>query len=154
MDKVLVTGLLIIAAGTSVAVIIGSIGPTIGRGGQEAQESQLSAAKKLATSFTIFDVIPNIGDYPPPPAPSVDCRGHGNSCSVDVWMKNIGQADVLPISHMDILMISSTGDWGDYIRFETSCPASTTTNCWSYIPPNQDPASRDMIMVPNETLHI
>ena len=46
MDKVLVTGLLIIAAVTSVAVIIGSIGPTIGRSGQEAKESQLAAAKK------------------------------------------------------------------------------------------------------------
>ena len=64
MDKVLVTGLLIIAAVTSVAVIIGSIGPTIGRGGQEAKESQLAAAKKIATSFTIIDVIPYIGGYP------------------------------------------------------------------------------------------
>ena len=77
MDKVLVTGLLIIAAVTSVAVIIGSIGPTIGRSGQEAKESQLAAAKKIETNFTIIDVIPYIGDYPPPPAQAVGCQETG-----------------------------------------------------------------------------
>ena len=109
MDKVLVTGLLIIAAVTSVAVIIGSIGPTIGRGGEEAKESQLAAAKKIATSFTIIDVIPSIGPYPRPPAPAVGCQGFGHSCSIDVWMKNIGQAEIEPVSDLDISLLSSTG---------------------------------------------
>ena len=149
MDKVLVTGLLIIAAVTSVAVIIGSIGPTLGRGGQEAKESQLSAAKKLATSFTIFDVIPYIGNYPPPPAPTVGCRGHGNSCSIDVWMKNIGQAEIEPVSELDISLLSSTGEYyRDNITQDPSCSYLTSGPTWYALPCGKE------IWLPNETLHI
>jgi len=147
MDKVLVTGLLIIASVTAAAVIFGTIGPSIGKGSDAARQSQLAEANKIATRIKVLDAIPQ---FPQPQG----CQAGGRYCVLDLWVKNIGQADVLPISHMDIFMIGSTGDWGDYIRFEKGCSTSTTTNCWSYIPPNQDPANRDMIMVPNETLHI
>jgi len=149
MDKVLVTGLLIIAAVTSVAVIIGSIGPTIGRGGQEAKESQLAAAKKIATSFTIIDVIPYIGGYPPPPAQAVGCRGAGHSCSIDVWMKNIGQAEIEPVSVLDISLLSSTGEYyRDNIARDLNCGYLAGDPTWFALPCGKE------IWLPNETLHL
>jgi len=149
MDKVLVTGLLIIAAVTSVAVIIGSIGPTIGRGGQEAKESQLAAAKKIATSFTIIDVIPYIGGYPPPPAQAVGCSGAGHSCSIDVWMKNIGQAEIEPVSVLDISLLSSTGEYyRDNIARDANCSYVAGDPTWYALPCGKE------IWLPNETLHL
>ena len=149
MDKVLVTGLLIIAAVTSVAVIIGSIGPTIGRSGQEAKESQLAAAKKIETNFTIIDVIPYIGDYPPPPAQAVGCQGNGHSCSIDVWMKNIGQADIVPVSALDISILSSTGEYYiDNMTLDTNCSYIAGDPTWYVLPCGKE------TWLPHETLQL
>jgi len=149
MDKVLITGLLIIAAVTSVAVLIGSIGPTIGRGGQEAKESQLAAAKKIATSFTIFDVIPSIGPYPPPPAQANACLGAGHSCSIDIWIKNIGQAEIEPVSGLDISLLSSTGEYyRDNIAGDANCSYGAGDPTWYALPCGKE------IWLPNETLHL
>ena len=149
MDKVLVTGLLIIAAVTSVAVIIGSIGPTIGRGGQEAKESQLAAANKIATSLTIFDVIPSMEGYPPPPGRTNACRGAGHSCSIDIWMKNIGQAEIEPVSALDISLLSSTGEYyRDNIARDANCGYNGGDPTWYALPCGKE------IWLPNETLHL
>jgi hypothetical protein len=149
MDKVLITGLLIIASVTSVAVIIGSVGPTIGRGGQQAKESQLAAANKIATSFTIIDAIPLIGPYPPPPAQANACLGAGHSCSIDIWIKNIGQAEIEPVSELDISLLSSTGEYyRDNITRDANCSYAAGDPTWYALPCGKE------IWLPNETLHL
>ena len=147
MDKVLVTGLLIIAAVIAVSVMIGSIGTTIGRSGQAVKESQLSAAKKIETSITIIEAIPQFGPFPPPPA-APQCPGVGLPCTVDVWVKNVGQADIRPLSGIDVFVLSSTGHWGEYMTFDAGCSPSGASNSWSPLPCGQDN------WIPNQTLHI
>ena len=58
MDKVIVTGLLIIASVTAAAVIFGTIGPSIGKGSDAARQSQLAEANKIATKIKVLDAIP------------------------------------------------------------------------------------------------
>ena len=73
MDKVIVTGLLVIGAVAAASIVITAIGPTVGRSSQAVVELNQEAADRLRTSIEIIAVAP-------------DAAGN----EIDAWVKNVG----------------------------------------------------------------
>ena len=125
MDKVLITGLLIVAAVTAAAVLFATIGPAIQSGGESVSSSIAKDSERLQTNLQIISVMPN--HY---------------SIVVDAWVKNTGSTDIKPIALLDVFLLRSDGSWGDYIAYGAGA------NSW-----NTDPTDLPN-WVPGETLHI
>ena len=124
MDKILVTGLLIMAAVTAAGLIFASIRPAIQSGGESVTSSITKDSERLQTNLQIISVMPN-----------------NDGIEVDAWVKNIGSTDIRPISMLDVLLLRSDGAWGDYIAYDA------VGNSWT------NPAGLSN-WVPGETLHI
>lgn len=118
MDKVLITGLLIVAAVTAAAVLFATIGPAIQRGGESVSSSIAKDSERLQTNLQIISVMPN--HY---------------SIVVDAWVKNTGSTDIRPISMLDVFLLRSDGTWGDSIAYYADGGALAGRNSWSTVPP-------------------
>lgn len=88
MDKVIVTGLLVIGAITAAVVVITTMIPLISRSTGSAVESQQEAAKRIETSIEIIALAPSAA---------------GNR--IDVWVKNVGVATIDAIDKSDVFLI-------------------------------------------------
>ena len=118
MDKVLITGLLIIAAVTAAGVLFATIGPAIQRGGESVSSSITKDSERLQTNLQIISVMPN---------------HHGKV--VDAWVKNTGSTDIKPISLLDVFLLRSDGAWGDYIAYRAEAGEDPEGgNSWSTDP--------------------
>ena len=132
MDKVLITGLLIIAAVTAAGVLFATIGPAIQSGGESVAGSIAQDSERLQTKLQIISVMPN---------------HHGKV--VDAWVKNTGSTDIKPISLLDVFLLRSDGAWGDYIAYYAlggQNPAGGAS--WSTVPADLSN------WVPGASLHI
>ncbi len=90
MDKVIVTGLLIVGAVTAAVVVILTIGPSIGGTSQSVVESQGEAAARIKTSIEIIAVASNSA-----------------GTKVEAWVKNVGVSTVDSIDKSDVFLIKS-----------------------------------------------
>ncbi|MFP6891075.1 MAG: hypothetical protein VCF07_15255, partial [Nitrospinota bacterium] len=73
MDKVIVTGLLVIASVTAAVLVITTILPTISSSSQSVASAQREAADRMRTSIEIIAVSSNAA-----------------GTQIDVWVKNVG----------------------------------------------------------------
>ena len=88
MDKVIVTGLLVIASVTAAVVVIMTIGPSVSRSSQSVVEAQRQAAERIKTSIEIISAVPRT-----------------NGVQVDAWVKNTGIASINAIDRSDVFLI-------------------------------------------------
>ena len=111
MDKVIVTGLLVIGAVAAVLIVITAIGPSVSRSSQAAVESSQEAADRLRTSIEIIAVAPG----PDPPA-----------TRIDAWVKNVGTEPIILVGKSDVFVITP-GTRYDYMTYNTAGGDNTWT---------------------------
>lgn len=87
MDKVIVTGLLVIAAVTAALVVVMTVIPSLGSTGQSVVQSQQEAAGRIMTSIEIIAVS-------------------AKTNRIDAWVKNVGVATVSAVSKSDVFLVT------------------------------------------------
>ena len=97
MDKVIVTGLLVIGSVTAALIVILSLLPVIGSSSSAVIESQSEAANRIKTDIEVIAVS-------------------GTGDRIIAWVKNVGTFSILAIDRSDVFLIRST-DPG--IRFDS-----------------------------------
>ena len=111
MDKVIVTGLLVIASVTAAVVVIMTIGPSVSRSSQSMVEAQRQAADIIKTSIEIITAVPR-----------------SNGVQVDAWVKNTGVASIIAIDRSDVFLIRIDGAWAEAMTYDSGAGGSKT---WS-----------------------
>ena len=109
MDKVIVTGLLVIAAVTAAVVVIITIGPSVSRSSQAVVEGQRQAAERITTSIEIITAVPRT-----------------NGIQVEAWVKNTGLASIKAIGKSDVFLIRLDGSWAEAITYDNGAGGSKT----------------------------
>ena len=87
MDKVIVTGLLVIASVTAAVLVITTILPTISSSSQSVASAQREAADRMRTSIEIIAVSSN-----------------ATGTQIDVWVKNVGTKTITAIDRSDVFL--------------------------------------------------
>ena len=87
MDKVIVTGLLVIASVTAAVLVITTILPTISSSSQSVASAQREAADRMRTSIEIIAVSSNAA-----------------GTQIDVWVKNVGTKTITAIDRSDVFL--------------------------------------------------
>tara|TARA_Y100000588_G_scaffold392388_1_gene504081 strand:- start:15922 stop:16428 length:507 start_codon:yes stop_codon:yes gene_type:complete len=130
MDKVIVTGLLIVASMTAAVITIAMITPALGSSRDAISDSNRTAIRLVGTELVGLSAV-------------VEDR---QGTDVSIWFKNVGSSDIDPISSMDIFMLSSDRLRGRYIPFsEFGIP----TDHW-----NLGPARSSEVWPIGETIQI
>ena len=111
MDKVIVTGLLVIASVTAAVVVIMTIGPSVSRSSQSMVQAQRQAADIIKTSIEIITAVPRT-----------------NGVQVDAWVKNTGVASIIAIDRSDVFLIRIDGAWAEAMTYDSGAGGSKT---WS-----------------------
>ena len=111
MDKVIVTGLLVIASVTAAVVVIMTFGPSVSRSSQSVVEAQRQAADRIKTSIEIIAAVPRT-----------------NGVQVDAWVKNTGVASIIAIDRSDVFLIRIDGAWAEAMTYDSGAGGSKT---WS-----------------------
>ena len=102
MDKVIVTGLLIIGSVTAAVIVILTIIPSVGTSSQSVVESQREASNRIKTSIEIIAVASSsTGDQ------------------VDAWVKNVGVNPIGPIDSTDVILLKLDGTWYNAMTYST-----------------------------------
>ena len=102
MDKVIVTGLLVIGSVTAAVLVIITITPTIAGTSQSIMESSREASNRISTNIEVIAV-------------ATDPAG----TRIDAWIKNIGVASITAISKSDVFVVTP-GTRFDYIIYAPS----------------------------------
>lgn len=111
MDKVIVTGLLVIGSVTAALVVILTIGPSVSGSSQSVLESQREASIRIKTNIEIIAVAANSG-----------------GTLVDAWVKNVGVASILGLDTSDVFVITPGS------RFDAMAYAASGDNTWTETP--------------------
>jgi hypothetical protein len=116
MEKVIVSGLLIIAS-----IIVAVLTITVLSPQSVDSKNSLLASNRIATSFvgTNVDGIKAVPD-------------DGNGATISAWFKNVGSVDVEPISAIDVFLLTGDGLSGRYIPFSDS---PTGSDFWDVVQP-------------------
>ena len=107
MDKVIVTGLLIIGSVTAAVVVIITMGPTIAGTSQSFLESNKEAATRIKTDIEVIAV-------------SSDPSG----AKIDAWVKNVGVSAIPAVSKSDVFVVTAG------TRFDAMSYALSGDNTW------------------------
>ena len=113
MDKVIVSGLLLIASLAAAVITISIITPAIGSDGDSITNSNRIATSFVATGVEGLSAV--VED--------------GNGAVISAWFKNVGSADISPISAMDVFLLRGDRLSGTYIGIP---PAADS---WSVLDP-------------------
>lgn len=124
MDKVIVTGLLIIGSVTAAVLVIITITPSISGTSQSIIETSREASNRMKTDIEVIAV-----------ATSTD------GTRLDVWIKNVGVAEIQTIGNSDVFVVTPG------TRFDAMAYAAAGDNTWVEEPVGS-PWSR------GDTLHI
>ena len=130
MEKVIVSGLLIIASVVAAVIAVTAISSTSAVDQRSMFESNRVATNFVGTGIEGLSAV-------------VEGR---NGAVVSAWFKNVGSADIRPVSAMDVFLLSGNRFSGTYIEF--SSPPSATDS-WSVL----DPAG-SAVWARGETIHI
>jgi len=107
MDKVIVTGLLIIGSVTAAVLVIITITPSISGTSQSIMESSGAASNRIKTDIEVIAVATN-----------------SDGTRVDAWIKNVGVARIQTVSLSDVFLVTPG------IRFDAMSYAPTGDNTW------------------------
>jgi len=127
MDKVLITGLLVTASVMTVMILFGVFRTSIQESAGSATGLQDQASLQAETGITIMEVI------------AVD-----NGTVFDIWAKNIGSAEIVPIENLVLSIMDINGTSYEYIENGPSDPLKRT---WQLV-------RGDSRWLPGETLQL
>ena len=130
MAKVIVSGLLLIASMAAAVITISIITPALG-----SDRDSITKSNRVATNF--------VGTGIEGLSAVVEGR---NGAVVSAWFKNVGSADIKPVSAMDVFLLSGNRFSGTYIEFSSPLPG---VDSWSVL----DPAG-SVVWARGETIHI
>ena len=130
MEKVIVSGLLIIASVVAAVIAVTAISSTSAVDQRSMFESNRVATNFVGTGIEGLSAV-------------VEDR---NGAVISAWFKNVGSRDIKPVSAMDVFLLSGNRFSGTYIEF--SSPPSATDS-WSVL----DPAG-SAVWARGETIHI
>lgn len=130
MEKVIVSGLLIIASVVAAVIAVTAISSTSALDQRSMFESNRVATNIVGTGIEGLSAV-------------VEDR---NGAVISAWFKNVGSTDIRPVSAMDVFLLSGNRFSGTYIEF--SSPPSATDS-WSVL----DPAG-SVVWARGETIHI
>ena len=116
MEKVIVSGLLIIASIIAAVLTITVLAPQ-----SVDSKNSLLASNRVATSSvgTNVDGIKAVPD-------------NGSGVTISAWLKNVGSVDVEPISAIDVFLLTGNRLGGRYIPFSNG---PTATDSWVVVQP-------------------
>ena len=116
MDKVIVSGLLIIASITAAVMTISIIVPGFG-----SNSESIVRTNRVASDFasTALDGL------------AAEAVG-GSGVTISAWFKNVGSVDVQPISAVEIFLLTGDRRGGRYVPFSSSGSASDS---WEVVQP-------------------
>jgi len=116
MEKVIVSGLLIIASVVAAVIAVTAISSTSAVDQRSMFESNRVATKFVGTEIEGLSAV-------------VEGR---NGAVISAWFKNVGSTDIRPVSAMDLFLLSGNRFSGTYIEY--SSPPSATDS-WSVLNP-------------------
>ena len=116
MDKAIVTGLLVIASTVAAALLVVTISPSIRTGSQSISGASISMAQRIETEIAIITAEP-------------DQTGQ----RIDVWLKNAGSTNIMPLSSLDVILRSSDGRRGEYVPH-----GAASGNSWVVVPASHE----------------
>jgi archaellum component FlaG (FlaF/FlaG flagellin family) len=111
MDKVIVTGLLVIGSVTAALVVILTIGPSVSSSSQSVLETQREASVRIKTDIEVITVASNVA-----------------GTLVDAWVKNVGVAPIMGLSLSDVFLVTSN------TRYDAMVYATSGDNTWTELP--------------------
>ena len=112
MDKVIVTGLLIIGSVTAAVMVILTIGPSVAGSSQSVLEIQNEASIRIKTNIEVIAV-------------AADSAG----TQVDAWVKNVGVAPIYGLASSDVFLVTPGS------RYDAMAYAVSGDNTWTELPP-------------------
>jgi archaellum component FlaG (FlaF/FlaG flagellin family) len=116
MDKVIVSGLLIIASITAAVMTISIITPALGSNSESIVRSNRIASDFASTGFNGLTAVAD----------------GGNGATISAWFKNVGSVDVEPISAIGVFLLTGDGLSGRYILYSSDVTASDR---WAVVQP-------------------
>ena len=111
MDKVIVTGLLVIGSVTAALVVLLTLGPSIAGSSQSVMESQREASNRIKTNIEVIAI-------------AADSTG----TTVDAWVKNVGVNQILALKLSDVFIVTPG------TRFDAMAHAAAGDNTWTEVP--------------------
>jgi len=114
MEKVIVSGLLIIASIVAAVITVTVLSSTSAGDQDSIFDSNRIATDIVGTGIDGLSVVVEDGSV------------------ISAWFKNVGSADIEPVSAMDVFLLSGDGRTGRYIPF-SSTPSATDR--WSVLVP-------------------
>lgn len=111
MDKVIVTGLLVIGSVTAALVVILTIGPSVSGSSQSVLQTQQEASFRIKTDIEIIAVAAN-----------------SSGTSIDAWVKNVGVAPIMGLSASDVFVVTPG------VRYDSMLYAASGDNTWTELP--------------------
>jgi len=111
MDKVIVTGLLIIGSVTAALMVILTIGPSVSRSSQSILEIQREASVRIKTNIEVIAV-------------AADSSG----TQIDAWVKNVGVAPIMGLDTSDVFVVTPGS------RYDSMTYAASGDNTWTELP--------------------
>jgi hypothetical protein len=130
MDKVLITGLLVTASVITAMILFGVFRTSIQESGRSATGLQDQASLQAETGIAIMEVI------------AVD-----NGTVFDIWSKNTGSVEILPIENIVFTISDINGTVYGYIEYSDDDPLISPQYTWQW-----DESNR--IWEPGETLRV
>jgi len=111
VDKVIVTGLLIISAVVAASIVVITLTPSISIGSASVSDVSLQESDRIRTSLHILSA-----------------QVHDDGMSIDAWLKNTGDVPINPVSNID-LILRQDGAGGVYLLH-----GLVSGNRWSVVP--------------------
>ena len=87
MDKVIVTGLLIISAVIAASIVVITLAPTISIGSASVSDASLQESERIRTNLHILSA-----------------QVQDDGLSIDAWLKNTGDVSIDPVSNIDLIL--------------------------------------------------
>jgi len=130
MDKVIVSGLLLISSLAAAVMTISIITPALGSDRDSITKSNRVATNLVSTGIEGLSAV-------------VEDR---NGAVISAWFKNVGSADIKPVSAMDLFLLSGNRFSGAYLEF---CSPPCARDGWSVLQP-----ATSAVWARGETIHI
>ena len=130
MEKVIVSGLLIIASVVAAVIAVTAISATSAGDQNSMFESNRVATNLVGTGIEGLSAV-------------VEDR---NGAVISAWFKNVGSADIKPVSAMDLFLLSGNRFSGTYLEF---CSPPCARDMWSVLQP-----ATSAVWARGETIHI
>ena len=111
MDKVIVTGLLIIGSVTAALMVILTIGSSVSGSSQSILEIQREASVRIKTNIEVIAV-------------AADSSG----TQIDAWVKNVGVVAIMGLDTSDVFVVTPG------FRYDSMTYAASGDNTWIELP--------------------